>query len=254
MIKTQVQLEIDGPHATITFSTAEERVNALTPDVLHSFGAAVAKITKDPNVRSTVVAAEGRVFLAGADIKSMVNFSADQARDYSSLGQDVLFGLASLPSISVAAINGPAMGGGLELALACDFRIAVKSAKLAFPEVTLGLIPGWGGINRLTKLVGPARAKRMYLSGVPVSAEDGMAFGLVDEIVNSAEDLGLRVAAFRKSFQRAAPSSVALAKRAARDLDELSAFTDCFHTRECREGMGAFLEKRSAWWMEEKNA
>ena len=253
MIKTEVQLEIEGSTATITFRTPEERVNALTPEVLHSFGAAVARVQQDQNIRATVVTAEGRVFLAGADIKSMTNFSADNAREYSKLGQDVLYSLSSLPSITVAAINGPAMGGGLELALACDFRIAVKSAKLASPEVTLGIIPGWGGITRLTKLIGPARAKRMYLSGIPVSAADGYEFGLVNEIVNSAEDLRPRVTAFCKQFRRAAPSAVALAKQASRDLDEVGAFVSCFHTTECREGMSAFLAKRDASWMTEPN-
>jgi enoyl-CoA hydratase len=181
----------------------------------------------------------------------MQDYSADDAREYGSIGQGIFNDLASLPSVTVAAINGAALGGGLELALACDFRIAVKSAKLGLPEVTLGLIPGWSGIPRLTKLVGQSHAKRLYLSGVPVSAEDGLAFGLVDEIVNSVEDLGPRVAAFCKSFQRAAPAAVALAKRAARDMDDLTAFADCFHTTDCREGISAFLNKRPAAWMGE---
>ena len=253
MSNTEIRSEIKGSHATLTFHSEGDRVNALTPDLLHSFGAAVAHVKQNSAVRSTVVAAEGRVFLAGADIKAMTKYTAQQARDYSTLGSDVLYSLSSLPSITVAAINGPAMGGGMELALACDFRIAVKSAKLAFPEVTLGVIPGWGGISRLTKLVGPAHAKKLYLSGVPISAEDGLAFGLVDEIVNSAEDLEPRVTAFCKQFRRAAPSAVALAKQASRDLDEVAAFGDCFHTTECREGMTAFLEKRPASWMEDNS-
>ncbi len=249
MSKTQVRLEIDGSHAAITFFT-EEGVNVLSPDALHSFGAAVAKVKKDPNVRTTAVRAEGKVFLAGADLKVLCNFSADDARDYGSLGQGVLNDLAALPSISVAVINGAALGGGLELALACDFRIALKSAKLGLPEVALGLTPGWSGITRLMKLVGPARAKRMFFSATPVSAEEGIGFGLVDEVVTSVDDLGPRVTAFCKSFRRAGPTAVALAKRASRDLDDLSAFADCFRSRECREGISAFLEKRPASWME----
>ena len=190
------------------------------------------------------------MFLAGADIKEMAPFSPDDAREYGSLGQAVLDELEALPSITVAAINGAAMGGGLELALACDFRIAVKSAKIGLPETSIGVIPGWNGIPRLTALVGPSRAKRMYLSALPVSAEDGLAFGLVDEVVNSAEDLGPRVTAFCKSFKRAAPAAVALAKRALRTDDDLSAFADCFATADHIEGMAAFVEKRTASWME----
>ncbi len=250
MSNTQVRVDIKGSHATITLRT-EEGLNVLSPDVLQSFGAALAKVKTASKVRTTAIQAEGKVFIAGADIKAMQNYNADDAREYASVGQGIFNDLASLPSITVAAINGAALGGGLELALACDFRIAVKSAKLGLPEVTLGLIPGWNGIPRLTKLVGQSHAKRLYLSGVPVSAEDGLAFGLVDEIVNSADDLGHRVAAFCKMFHRAAPSAVALAKRASRDMDDLTAFADCFHTTDCREGIGAFLQKRPAAWMEE---
>jgi len=250
MSNTQVRVDINASHATITFHT-DEGLNVVSRDVLHTFDAALAMVRQNGAVRSLVIRADGKVFVAGADIKQMAGFNADQARDYALQGQGVLDDLASMPSLTVAAINGAAMGGGLELALACDFRIAVKSAKLALPEASLGLIPGWGGIPRLTKLIGVARAKRLYLSATPVSAEEAMSFGLVDEVVNSVEDLGARVAAFCKSFRRAAPSSVALAKRASRDMDDVNAFADCFHKPHAREGMRAFLEKRPASWMEE---
>lgn len=249
MTKTQVHAEIDGSHATITFST-DDGLNVLSTDVLHSFGAAIAKVRKDPNVRTTVVQAKGKVFIAGADIKEMAAFKSDDAHEYATLGQSIMSDLASLPSITVAAIQGAALGGGLEVTLACDFRVAVKSAKLGLPEVTLGLIPGWGGVIRLTQLIGPAKAKRIFLSAAPVSGEDALQLGLVDEIVNSPDDVGQRVVAFCKSFQRAAPAAVALAKRAARDHDDLGAFVECFHNRDSREGMAAFLEKRPASWME----
>ncbi len=249
MTKTQVQTNIDGSHATITFVT-EEGLNVLSTDGLYALGAAIAKVRKDPLVRTTVVQAKGKVFVAGADIKEMSGFKPDQAHEYATLGQSVMNDLASLPSITVAAIQGAALGGGLEVALACDFRIAVKSAKLGLPEVTLGLIPGWGGVVRLTQLVGPARAKRIYLGASPLSGEDALSIGLADEIVNSPEDLQSRVGAFCRSFQRAAPASVALAKRAARDHDETGAFVECFRNKDSREGMAAFAEKRPASWME----
>jgi len=253
MNKTQVRTEIDGSHATITFFT-EDGLNVLSPDVLHSFGGAVAKISNHGRVRTAVIQAEGKVFLAGADVKVMDDYGVEDARRYAALGQDMFNDLAALPCVTVAAINGAALGGGLELALACDFRIAVKSAKLGLPEASLGLIPGWGGITRLTKLVGLSRAKRLFLSAMRVSAEDGLSYHLVDEIVNSVEDLRPRVAAFCRSFRSASPSAVALAKRAARDMDDISAFADCFRTKDCREGITAFLEKRPASWMEEQTA
>ncbi len=249
MNRTQVDAQIEGSHATITFST-DEGLNVLSTDVLHSFGAAIARVRKESSVRTTVVEAKGKVFIAGADIREMAAFKPDDAHEYGALGQTVMSDLASLPSITVAAIQGPALGGGLEVALACDFRVAVKSAKLGMPEVTLGLIPGWGGVMRLTQLIGPAKAKRIFLSAAPVSGEDALHLGFVDEIVNSPEDVVSRVAAFRRSFQKAAPASIALAKRAARDHDELGAFVECFRNRDSREGMAAFLEKRPANWME----
>lgn len=249
MSSTQVSLSIDGSHAAITFAT-EGGVNILSGSVLESLGEVLAKLRNERAVRTTTVQAEGKVFLAGANIKEMAAYSPAEARTYGGRGQAVLNELEALPSITVAAINGAAMGGGLELALACDFRIAVKSAKLGLPETSLGLVPGWGGIGRLTKLIGPARAKRIFFSALPISAEDGLASGLIDEIVNSAEDLGPRVGAFCKSFKRAAPAAIALAKRAFGDGDDLSAFADCFDTEDQREGIDAFLNKRPASWME----
>lgn len=249
MSNTQVDLKTEGSHAAITFRT-DGGVNILSADVLHSFGAIVAKVKKDPHVRTAAIQADGKVFIAGADIKEMAGFTPDQARKYGELGQGILNDLAALPCITVAVIQGAALGGGMELALACDFRLAVKSAKLGFPEASLGLIPGWGGIVRLTKLVGTSHAKRLFLSANPISGEDAVAWRLVDEVVNSPEDLSHRAAAFCKTFKRASPHAVALAKRASRDLDELSAFAECFAARDSREGMTAFIEKRPASWME----
>ncbi|UCE61093.1 MAG: enoyl-CoA hydratase/isomerase family protein [Phycisphaerales bacterium] len=250
MSNTDVRVDIDGSQASITLVT-EGGVNVASTAVLKKLREAIAKVASASGVRTTVVKAEGKVFLAGADIKEMAPFNREQATEYGKLGQSAFNELEALPSITVAAINGAAMGGGMELALACDFRIAVKSAKLALPETSLGLIPGWNGIKRLTALIGIAKAKKLYLTALPVSAEDGLAYGLVDEIVSEAGDLGPRVAAFCTSFKRAAPAAVAFAKKALCTGDDLSAFADCFETDDGREGMTAFIEKRPASWMEE---
>lgn len=249
MINTEVNLELKSGEAIITFSSSEG-LNALSLDVIHSFGGLVAKIKNSRGVRVTIVRAKGKVFLAGADANELSKLTADNATEYAKLGQDVMGLLASLPCITIAAINGAALGGGLEVALACDFRIAVKSAKLGFPELSLGITPAWGGIARLTKLIGPSRAKRLYLSANRVSAEEGYTFGLVNEVVNSAEDLGSRVSAFCRTFHAAGPDAMGLAKRASRDMDEVSAFSDCFHTTQCHEGIAAFLAQKPAPWLE----
>ena len=249
MSRTTVTSRMDGPLAWITFATVDG-LNVFSSSVLRELEVAVLRVADDPEVRATVITAEGRVFMAGADIKEMASFDSEQARGYGFLGQGVFNAIAALPSITVAGINGAALGGGLEMALACDFRIAVKSAKLGLPEVSLGLVPGWGGIGRLTKLVGPAHAKRLILSGLPMSAEDGLAIGLVDEIVNAAEDVAPRITAFCRSFRKGSPAGVRLAKRAMLDMDELSAFADCFAARDAREGIAAFIAKRPAKWME----
>lgn len=251
MARTQVHLSIDGPVATISFRTPEG-LNVLSSAVLNDLQDAVNKVHISHQVRFTVIEGEGKVFVAGADIKEMSRFTPADAKQYGTLGQRAFDSIAALPSVTLAALNGAAFGGGLEVALACDFRIAVKSAKLGLPEVTLGLIPGWGGIGRLTRLIGPARARKFFLSGNPVSAEEGVALGLIDEVVNSAEDLRPRVIAFAKGLVRAAPAAVSLAKRAARDGDDLAAFASCFETTDSQEGMAAFLEKRPAKWMEQE--
>ncbi len=249
MTKTSVRLDVDGSRATITFET-DDGLNVLSTKLLHTLGAVVARVRTEPGIRTTTFQGEGKVFMAGADIKQVAGFSSEQVREYASLGHGVMADIASLPSITVACVQGAALGSGLELALACDFRLAVKTAKLGFPEVSLGLIPGWGGIGRLMKLVGTSRAKKLFLSAAPMSAEDGLAWGLVDEVVNSLEDLRARSLAFCESFYRASPLGVQLAKRAARDFDDVGALVECFGGRDAREGMAAFVEKRPARWME----
>ncbi len=249
MSNTKVDVSIDGALAAITLSTASG-VNVLSSTVLSRFSEALTKVRDTSGVRVLTIQAEGKVFIAGADIKEMADFSERQARTYGEHGQAVFNDLECMPCLTVASINGAALGGGLELALACDFRIAVKTAKLGLPETSLGLTPGWGGIGRLRRLIGPACAKKLFFSAMPISAEDGLPLGLVDDIVNSAEDLTSRVSVFCKSFRRGGPRAVALAKRAFMDGDDVGAFVECFGGDESKEGLAAFVEKRPASWME----
>jgi enoyl-CoA hydratase len=244
---TEVRFSIDGTTARMTFVTADG-LNVISTAVLKHVHEAALEVAAATGVRLTIVGAEGKAFLAGADIKEMSAFKPEQARAFSELGNKAFDALAALPSITLAAINGPALGGGLEVALACDFRIAVKSAKLGLPESSLGLIPGWGGIRRSVQLIGPARAKQLLFSATPVSAEQALAWGLVDEIVNSVEDLAPRVQAFGKSLTRSGPHAVARIKKALATGDEVEQFSECFRDPESFEGLKAFMEKRPAAW------
>jgi enoyl-CoA hydratase len=248
-MSTTIELTTDGPRANLTLR-AENGVNVLGPEVMTRMGDLIEEIREQKGIRWTVLQAEGKVFAAGADIKKMSAFKPADARAYGTLGQRVIDALESLPCVTIAALNGAALGGGCEVALGCDFRIAVRNARIGLPEVSLGLIPGWGGIMRLSDLIGPARAKRLFLSADVVTAEDGLPWGLVDELVDSADALPAAVDAFCKSFMKGAPAANALAKRAFADGDDLAAFADCFTTEDAPEGMNAFIEKRKARWME----
>ncbi|MHC4609109.1 MAG: enoyl-CoA hydratase/isomerase family protein, partial [Planctomycetota bacterium] len=148
---TEVTVSVDGPTASIVFSTADG-LNVMSSDVLEKLATAVEAARSATDVRWTILRAEGKVFVAGADIKQMAAFDPDQARKFSQRGNEVMDALASLPSITMAAMQGAALGGGCEIVLACDFRIATEAVKLGLPETSLGLIPGWGGTQRSLRL------------------------------------------------------------------------------------------------------
>ena len=246
---TEVKVAVDGCRASLTF-TSESGLNVSSRETLARLAHGVETLAGNPVVRLTVVRAEGKVFLAGADIKEMSGFDADRAREFSVFGNRTMDSLALLPSITVAAIQGAALGGGCEIALACDFRIAVKRAKIGLPETTLGLIPGWGGTKRALRLLGPSRARRLIFGGAMLSAQDALEIGLIDEVVAEEADLGPAIERLFESMQRGGPRAIAMAKRAFATGDEPAAFAECFAGSESREGMAAFMEKRPATWME----
>ncbi|HUU85188.1 MAG TPA: enoyl-CoA hydratase/isomerase family protein [Phycisphaerae bacterium] len=245
---TNVGATIEGSAATILFST-EGGLNVMSSEALERLATAVEAVRCAPEVRVTVLRGEGKVFVAGANIKEMAGFDADRAYAFSQRGNEVMDALASLPSITVAVLNGAALGGGCEIALACDFRIATDTVKIGLPETSLGLIPGWGGTQRSLKLLGPIWGRRLVWSAVPLSAEEAVRIGLVDEVV-TAEELDAAVERLRQRFVRGGPRAIAAAKRAFLTGDEPAAFRDCFGEDESREGMTAFIEKRKARWME----
>jgi enoyl-CoA hydratase len=229
-----------------------EALNALSFGQLHDLSRLIDSLG-DSDARALLVTGSGdRAFSAGADIKELMGRTLVEQRAGAMLGQSVLAKLDQLPMPSIALINGYAFGGGLELALACTFRLAVPSAKLGFPEIKLGLIPGYGGTQRLPRLIGEARATEMILTGRPIEAEEAERIGLVNKVVEG--DLLEAGQAFAREMTGFSLPVLGLARdaiRRAHDLPlhdglkiEADLSTLAFQTQDAVEGMTAFIEKR----------
>jgi enoyl-CoA hydratase/carnithine racemase len=224
------------------------KVNALSSALLEQLRDIARELAEDPP-GAVVVTGGDRIFAAGADISEFGG--PDEARPIGRLFLEALDAVAAIPRMVIAAVAGYALGGGCELALACDLRVAADTAVFALPEIQLGIIPGGGGTQRLARLVGPARAKSMVLSGRHVKAPEALAMGLVDEVVAAAELAG-RADALAAEYARGAVAAQALAKQAIdRGLDgslaegleiEHEAFVEVFHTDDSRIGIASFRE------------
>ena len=244
-----VQVQTDQAVATIRLNRPP--MNALNAQVQHEMVAAAAQVTADPAVRAVILYGGEKVFAAGADINEMSEASYSQMAATAQRLQDALTALAKIPKPVVAAITGYALGGGLELALSADFRVAGESARVGQPEVLLGVIPGAGGTQRLPRLVGPARAKYIVFTGRFVGAAEALAMGLVDKVVpdtevyQAAQELVAR-------YATGAALALSAAKQAIDggldvDLDtgleiERLNFAGLFGTEDQRTGMRSFLE------------
>ena len=245
---TKVDLTKDGAVATIRF-TPETGVNIFSSRVIGNLGRLIERIAEDSRVRFVVFRGDGNVFLAGADISEMAHFTEDQGHAFSTNGHNVFNAVSALPQVTFAAINGHALGGGCELSLACDFRIMVAKAKIGVPETTLGLIPGWGGTQRLPKVVGDPHARRMIFSGKPITGEEAFKVGLADEVVDSPEELDAALERWFKMLEPGSPRAITRAKRALLQKDEIEEFGKCFSCSDAKEGILAFLQKRKAPWI-----
>jgi enoyl-CoA hydratase len=246
-----VHLTRQEEFAVITLDRPEA-LNALSSAVLRELAQAFDQIAASDARALIVTGAGAKAFCAGADIKELTGRSLAEQRRDAAFGQAVLARLDALPICSVAAINGYAFGGGLELALACTFRIAVPGAKMALPEIKLGLIPGYGGTQRLPRAVGEARALEMILCGRTVDAEEALRIGLVQRIADG--DPVEAAIAFAREFSGFGLTAQRLARDAVkRALDvplheglaiEADLNTLAFQTQDAAEGMSAFMEKR----------
>lgn len=248
-----IDYEVENDVAVITVNRPDA-LNALNNDVLFELGVAFELAESDMHVRALVITGSGRSFVAGADIGALRTIQDTfSGRESSLLGQDVMNTLAAMPIPTIAAINGFALGGGLELSLAADLRVASKSAKLGLPEVGLGIIPGYGGTQRLPRLIGQGRALDLILTGRHVPADEALQLGLVNRVVDDARAGALELAA---QITKNAPIALGLAKEAVvRGLDvtlnqgleiEADLFGMAASTEDAKEGTSAFLEKRAA--------
>jgi enoyl-CoA hydratase/carnithine racemase len=229
-------------------------MNALNIEIQEGLRSAASTLAADPDVKAVVVYGGEKVFAAGADIKEMADMSyVDMAARAGAL-TSAFDSIAKIPKPVVAAITGYALGGGCELALACDWRVAAADAKLGQPEINLGVIPGAGGTQRLSRLIGPARAKDIVMSGRMVSAEEALAIGLVDQVVPTAAevyDAAVALVARYVNGPTAALRAAKLAIDGGLEMDlasglawESQLFAALFATEDRREGMVAFTEKR----------
>ncbi len=247
-----VLLERHDAVALVTMNRPDV-LNALNRETLEALHERVAEIAADDGVRAAILTGSGRAFVAGADIAEMSELDAAGAQAFSALGHRVMESLEALEVPVIAAVNGFALGGGCELACACDWIYASSKARFGQPEVKLGLIPGFGGTSRLARRVGPGAVRELVLGGEAIRAEQALQMGLVnrvcepDELLDAAFDSANHVAG-------KGPRAVAVAKRLlleGADADvrvahalEQGAFGGLFAGGESREGMSAFLEKR----------
>lgn len=248
-----VKLETQGAIATVTIDRPD-KLNALDADVLCDLVGVVDKLHADKNVRCVILTGSGKAFVAGADIAAMTKMAPAQALEFGELGHRAFDGLENLHAPVIAAVNGFALGGGCELALACDFIYASDRAKFGQPEVKLGVIPGFGGTQRLSRRVGVGHARELIYTGTIIDAAEALRIGLANAVV-AGDELLAKCKAVADTIAGMGPRAVAESKsvisRGAdiplRDANALEreAFARCFSTPEQKEGMAAFLEKRA---------
>ena len=248
-----IKYEVKENIAYVTINRPQA-MNALNMDVLNELFDAFTAIDKSEEIRAVILTGEGKAFVAGADIAQMHKLNALEGRQMMTMGHNVMNLIENNTKPVIAAVNGFALGGGCELAMACDMRIASEKAKFGQPEVGLGIIPGFGGTQRLARLVGKGMAKYMILSAEMIKADEAFRIGLVEKVV-APEELLAEAERIAKVIASKAPIAVSTAKSAINngyDMDlksasrfEIETFTAAFGSEDKTEGMAAFLEKRA---------
>jgi enoyl-CoA hydratase len=249
-----IEFEKDDKGVGILSINRPKALNALNWDTLKDLGNFIENDFPGENLRVLVITGSGgKAFVAGADIAQMSEMNDTQFREYTEYAHKIYNLIENSPCPSIAAVNGYALGGGCELALACDLRISSEKAKLGFPEVKLGIFPGWGGSQRVTRIMGNGKAKELIYTGEMISAEEALRIGLVEKVVphDVIMEEAMKLAGL---IAYRAPLAVSAAKEAINkgsemDLDkalglEKKLIFSCFDTEDRVEGMKAFLEKR----------
>ncbi|TAE71048.1 MAG: enoyl-CoA hydratase [Bacteroidetes bacterium] len=247
-------IEIKNQIATLTIMRAS-KLNALNVETLQEILQAVQVLNENKDVKGVLLTGEGeKAFVAGADISQMVNMTENDALSYSQLGHKAFASIENAPKPYIALINGFALGGGLELAMACHIRLAVEKSKLGLPEVTLGVIPGFGGTQRLTSLVGKAKAFEMVLTGDMITGQEAKELGLVNHIFPTIAEMTAKGNEILEKVSKRGSLAIEKAIKTINAqydseqggyIQEVMSFGHLFATKDCKEGMNAFLEKRT---------
>ena len=255
MALENIILEHEKGIATL-YINRPEKLNALNKATIQELHETLKMVDENPDVRVIVITGNGeKAFVAGADIAEFAHFSAEEGAQLAAQGQQLLFDfIENMKTPVIAAVNGFALGGGLELAMACHFRIASENAKMGLPETSLGVIPGYGGTQRLAQLVGKGRAMEMILTAGMIDADTAKIYGLVNHVVPQ-EDLLSAYMTIATRIMKNSPVAISKAIEAVNanyvsgingfDV-EIKNFGDCFATDDFKEGTTAFLEKRKA--------
>jgi len=241
--------------ATITINRPT-KLNALNKETIQELHQAIETLEKDTTVRVIIITGSGeKAFVAGADIAEFADFSIAEGTQLAEQGQTLLFDcIENLTKPVIAAVNGFALGGGLELAMSCQFRVASDNAKMGLPEVSLGLIPGYGGTQRLPQLIGKGRAMEMIMTAGVIAADEALRIGLVNHVVTQNELIDFCKAIAQKIIKNS-PVAIGQAIKAVNAnykegingyATEIELFGQCFGTEDFKEGTKAFLEKRKA--------
>jgi len=248
-----ILLELEAPIAVLKINRPKQ-LNALNKDTIEELHMALKELRSMPNIRAVILTGEGpKAFVAGADIKEFSDFGVHEGTELAGAGQEKLFDyIENFNKPIIAAVNGFALGGGLELAMSCHFRIAAGNAKMGLPEVTLGLIPGYGGTQRLAQLVGKGHAMEMITTAEMISASRAKELGLVNEVVEHDELMDYchgKATRISKNSSTAVESAIKAINSGFKEgvggyKIEIEEFGKCFGTADFKEGTQAFMEKR----------